>query len=169
MAANKKDRPGAGRNPFPYEPFYCVPTKLYVCGLGRELTGSEFKRYSTFLRPANYHKRKNFRATLPELAQLDGVSPRRAHEVHPRLQERKLILVERHTNPYTYVVLLPSEWRDANGQPYPPSKMTQSCLWDSRPFSLCGGFGCKPPAVIASKAGCSCCKAFGKSLRTRNL
>jgi hypothetical protein len=127
--ANGKNRPGAGRNPFPGEPFYCVPIKLHECGLARELSGSEFKRYSTFLRLANYHKRKNFRVTLPKLAELDGVSPRRAHEVHPRLQERGLILVERNTIPYSYVVLLTSEWRDRNGLSYPPSRILQSYLW----------------------------------------
>jgi hypothetical protein len=129
MVANKKDRPGAGRNPFPDEPFYCVPIKLHECGLARELTGSEFKRYITLLRLANYHKRKHFRVTLTRLRELDGVSPRRAHEVHPKLQKRGLILVERNTNPYTYVVLLPSEWRDGIGQPYAPSKITRSYLW----------------------------------------
>ena len=130
MVANEKNRPGAGRIPFPGEPFYSVPTKLHECGLARELTGSEFKRYSTFLRLANCHRRKDFRVTLPKLAELDGVSPRRAHEVHPRLEGRGLILVERNTNPYTYVVLLPSQWRDGKGQPYPPSKIPQSYLWD---------------------------------------
>jgi hypothetical protein len=129
--ANKRDRPGAGRNPFPGEPFYCVPIKLHECGIARELTGSEFKRYSTLLRLANYHKRTDFRVALAKLEQLDGVSPRRAHGVHPRLQERGLILVERNTNPYTYVVLLPSEWRDRNGQCYPSSKITQFSLWNS--------------------------------------
>jgi hypothetical protein len=127
--AGDKNRPGAGRNPFPHEPFYCVPIKLHECRLARELTGSEFKRYSTFLRLANYHKRTNFQATLPALEKLDGISPRRAHEVHPKLVERGLILVERKTNPYTYVVLLPSEWRDGKGQPFAASRIPRSYLW----------------------------------------
>jgi hypothetical protein len=127
--ANSKERAGAGRIPFPGEIFYSVPVKLHECGLARELTGSEFKRYSTLLRLANYHKGLAFRATLKVLEDLDGVSPRRAHEVHPKLEERGLILVERNTNPYTYVVLLPSEWKEKNGQPYPPSKIPQSYLW----------------------------------------
>jgi len=123
-----KAKPGAGRNPFPDEPFYCVPIKLHDCGLARELTASQFKRYSTFLRLANYYKRNSFRATLPELEKLDGISPRRAHEIHPHLEERGMVLIERNTNPYTYVVLLPSEWRDRNGHPYPPSKTPKSYL-----------------------------------------
>lgn len=126
--AHSKERPGAGRIPFPGEFFYSVPIKLHECGLARELTGYEFKRYSTFLRLANYYKRLNFPATLVRLQELDGVSPRRAHEIHPRLQERGLILVERNTKPYTYVVLLPSEWKEKNGQPYPPSKIARSYL-----------------------------------------
>ena len=117
-----------GRNPFPDEPFYCVPIKLHDCGLARELTPAQFMRYSTLLRLANYHKRTEFRATLRELAALDGICPRRAHEIHPRLQERGMILVERNTTPYTYVVLLPSQWREHNGQRFLPSTIPRSYL-----------------------------------------
>ncbi len=120
-----------GRNIFRGEPFYCVATKLYDCGLASELTSTEFKRYNTLARLANYHKRNEFRATLPELERLDGISTRRAHEVHPRLEEHGMILVERNTNPYTYVVLQTSEWKNGNGQHYPPSKVPKSYLWNS--------------------------------------
>jgi hypothetical protein len=126
MTGIRKSSSGAGRNPFQCEPFFPVPIKLLECGLARLLTNAQFKRYITFLRLANYHKRNHFRATLPELERLDGISPRRAHEVHPRLEEYGMILVERNTNPYTYVVLLPSEWRDENGQHYPSSKIPKS-------------------------------------------
>jgi len=126
MTGIRKSSSGAGRNPFPAEVFYCVPIKLHDCGLARELTGAEFKRYSTLIRLANYHKRIEFRATLAELEKLDGISTRRAHEVHPRLEEHGMIRVERDTNPYTYVVLLPSEWRDNNGRQYPSSKIPKS-------------------------------------------
>lgn len=105
-----------------------MPIKLHDCGLARELTGSEFKRYGTLLRLANYYRRLDFRATLKKLEDLDGLSPRRAHEVHPRLEERGLILVERKTNPYTYVLLQPSEWRDNHGHHYPPSKVPLSYI-----------------------------------------
>jgi hypothetical protein len=121
------EKPGAGRNPFPQEPFVCVPLKLFECGLARKLKPSEFKRYVTLLRCANYHKRLSFRATLGELEKLDGISSRRAHEIHPRLEEHRMLVVERDTNPYTYAVLLPSEWRDGRtGQPYPASKIPRS-------------------------------------------
>jgi hypothetical protein len=40
-----------------------------------------------------------------------------------------MLTVERNTNPHTYVVLLPSEWRDRrNRQPYPASKPPRSYL-----------------------------------------
>jgi hypothetical protein len=120
---------GAGRNPFPDEPFYFVPIKLHDCGLAGDMTGAEFKRYCTFLRLANYHKRNEFRATLNQLKKVDRISARRAHEIHPRLEERGMILVERNTDPYTYVVLHPSEWRDRKTKlPYPASKIPGSYL-----------------------------------------
>lgn len=131
---NEQKRRGLGRNPFPHEPFYCVPIKLHECGMARELTGSQFKRYSTLLRLANYHKKTHFRTTLKELEKLDGVSPRRAHDVHPKLEERGLVLIETKTNPYTYVVLLPSEWRDKQRNAYLPSKIPRSftsTFWSS--------------------------------------
>jgi hypothetical protein len=122
-----KEKPGVGRNPFPAEPFFPVPIKLFDCGLTRDLMPSEFKRYVTLLRCANYHKRLSFRATLRELEKLDGISSRRAHEIHPRLEERRMIVIERNTNPYTYTLLLPSEWRDRKTrQLYPASKLPQS-------------------------------------------
>jgi hypothetical protein len=124
-----KEKPGAGRIPFPSEPFFSIPIKLYECGLARELTSSEFKRYATLSRLANFSKRNEFKRTLEQLEVLDGISARRAHEIHPRLEERRMIIVERNTNPYTYVLLHPSEWRDrTNGQPYPASKLPRSYL-----------------------------------------
>lgn len=128
MTHRRDDSGGAGRNPFPAEPFYCVPIKLHDCGLAKELTNAEFKRYSTLIRLANYHKRIEFRATLRQLERLDGISPRRAHQVHTRLEEHGMIRVERNTNPYTYVIFLPSEWRDGDGRSYPPSKIAKSYL-----------------------------------------
>lgn len=122
----KHPQSGAGRNPFPAEPFCCIPIKLHDCGLARELTPAQFKRYCTFLRLANYHKRTEVRATLEELERLDGVCPRRAHEIHPKLQEHGMIFIERNTSPYTYALLLPSEWRDSKGLPFPASKTPRS-------------------------------------------
>jgi hypothetical protein len=124
--ANQQDKPRSRRNPFAAEPFFFVPTKLFDCGLAAELTGAEFKRYITFLRRANYLERTSFQETLRDLGTLDGISARRAHEVHPKLEERGMILVERTTRPYTYRLLLPSEWRDRNGQAYPASRIPRS-------------------------------------------
>jgi len=127
--SNRKDKPKSKRNPFPDEPFYCVPIKLHDCGLARELTSADFKRYSTLLRLANYYQKNSFQATLEKLEALDGIAPRTAHDVHARLGEHKMLVVERQTNPYTYVVLLPSEWQSRNGVRYPPSKIPQSYAW----------------------------------------
>lgn len=102
----------SGRNPFPGEPFFIVPIKLYDSGLVKNLTGNEHKRYNTFLRLANYKKQRNFKTTLPELEEHDGVSPRRAHEVHARLQERGMLIVDRSTSPYTYQLTFPTEWHE---------------------------------------------------------
>jgi hypothetical protein len=123
---NQAARPPSGRNPFPAEPFFFVPTKLFDCGLAAELTGAQFERYISFLRRANYSERTAFQATLRDLEKLDGIAARRAHEVHPKLEERGMILVERTTRPYTYRLLLPSEWRDRNGQAYPASRIPRS-------------------------------------------
>jgi hypothetical protein len=127
----KEEKKGAGRNPFPSEPFYCVPIKLHDCGLARDLTNADFKRYGTLLRLANYYKKTAFRATLERLEELDGIAPRTAHDVHARLGEHRMVIVERNTNPYTYVVLLPSEWQSRNGVRYPASQIPQSYWWQS--------------------------------------
>lgn len=127
-AANKPNRTASGRNPFPAEPFFPVPIKLYDCGLAADLTASQHKRYLTILRKANYHRSNSFQATLAELEALDGISPRRAHEIHPRLEEHGLILVDRDKSPYEYTALLPSEWRDDRGQQYPASRIPRSYL-----------------------------------------
>ena len=127
----EKQKPKSKRNPFPDEPFYFVPIKLHDSGLARELTSADFKRYSTLLRLANYHQKNSFQATLERLEELDGIAPRTAHDVHARLGEHKMLIVERHTNPYTYVLLLPSEWRSRHGVPYPASKIPRSYWWQS--------------------------------------
>jgi hypothetical protein len=122
-----KEKPGDGRIPFPSEPFFAIPIKLFDCGLARELTSSEFKRYATFSRLANFHQRNDLKVQLEELEVLDGISVRRAHEIHPRLEERGMIVVERNTRPHTYVLLHPSQWRDrTNRQRYPPSRLPRS-------------------------------------------
>jgi len=126
---DQNEKPKSKRNPFPDEPFYVVPIKLLDCGLARDLTSGDFKRYSTFLRLANYYQKTEFQATLRGLERLDGISARAAFDTHARLQEHKMIIVERYTNPYTYALLLPSEWQSRNGVPYPASKIPRSYVW----------------------------------------
>ena len=108
-----------------------VPIKLYDCEFVRDLTGHEFKRYITFLRLANYKKRRCLQATLPELEKYDGISPRRAHEIHPRLEERGMLSVDRGTNPYTYRLSHPSEWHQRGKGILPASTLSWSDLGKS--------------------------------------
>jgi hypothetical protein len=57
--------------------------------------------------------------SLSALEKLDGVSPRRAHEVNAHLEEMRMVDVEREANPYRYRLYLPTEWRK---RPPPESK-----------------------------------------------
>ncbi len=102
------------RNPFPGVYFFTVPLALYESGLAARLTGSEFKRYTTLLRLSNYrYGSQKIQATLKELAELDGVSVRRAWLVNRKLQERGLVKVE-NTKPITYVLVPPAYWPDVD-------------------------------------------------------
>lgn len=130
MSGKKYHNESSRRNPFPDEPFFIVPLKLYDCGLATHLTPAQLTRYITFLRLANYRSRNDVRVTLPELERLDGICVRRAREIHPCLKDFGMILVEKWTRPYTYVVLHPSEWRDRYGIPFPPSRIPRSYLND---------------------------------------
>lgn len=96
---------------FPEEPWFNVTCALLDGGFFRGMSGSMSKRYFTFRFLASIEGRNEFNASLTKLARIDGVSPRRAHEVHAMLEEMRLIIVERDCKPYRYVLLLPSEWR----------------------------------------------------------
>ncbi|TAM82043.1 MAG: hypothetical protein EPN47_10215 [Acidobacteria bacterium] len=99
------------RNPFPEAYFFFVPLKLYETGLAAHLSGSEFKRYVTLLRISNYdYGNREVKVNLKELETLDGVSPRSAFQVHTRLQEYGLLLVDRRTKPFTYTLRDPDMW-----------------------------------------------------------
>ena len=64
------------------------------------------------LRYLAYEARPNeVQVSLRRLDELDGISDRRAHEVHPHLEEMGLMLVARNKNPHNYVQLLPTEWK----------------------------------------------------------
>jgi hypothetical protein len=104
------------RNPFPAHHFFPVPIRLYDDKWAAWMGFSEFKRYLTLLRLANYsYGSTEIRRGLKELEELDGVSTRSAWRVHRRLQEAGLIRI-RKTRPQTFVLVDPLDW------PLPPVK-----------------------------------------------
>lgn len=92
------------------ELFFAVPHRVYTLGLVKAMGMAEFKRYNTLRWLANFMANSQFRVAKATLATLDGVSSRRAFDVNTKLSERGLIRVNTTTKPYTYVVLLPSEF-----------------------------------------------------------
>jgi hypothetical protein len=106
--ANKATR---DRNVFPEEHFFTVPLKLYDSGLAARLSGSQFKRYLTFLRLANYnYSPEKIKVDLKELEDLDGVSARSGFEVHTKLQELGVLTVDKSTRPFGYTLWKPCIW-----------------------------------------------------------
>ncbi len=115
----KKPKP---RNPFPDDYFFHVPLCLLDRGMGRMMSGSEFKRYLTLLRLSNYkYGTRIIQRSWKELEKLDGVSERRAWQVNGKLQERGLITVE-NTKPTSYLLVPPACWPevDETGAYLPP-------------------------------------------------
>ncbi|MGO8732189.1 MAG: hypothetical protein ACLQVM_05290 [Terriglobia bacterium] len=84
--------------------------ELIDSGLARLMGASEFRRYITLVRIANFLGALSFAMSLEELEVIDGVSPRSAHHVNAKLGERKLVEVDRKCNPYRYRLFLPQEW-----------------------------------------------------------
>lgn len=122
MFNRSKDNP---RLIFPEVSWFNVTCALLTGGFARGMSGAMFKRYVTFRYLASIEGRNEFTASLSKLERLDGVSPRRAHEVHAKLGEMRLIIVEQDCKPYRYVLLLPSEWKHAPGsaeEKSPPGK-----------------------------------------------
>lgn len=104
------------RNPFPDAHFFIVPLRLYESGLAARMSGSEFKRYVSLLRLANYsYGSREVQVDLKSLETLDGVSPRRAWFVHLKLEERGLIQVKK-TRPATYELVHPDCWPECTGE-----------------------------------------------------
>lgn len=106
--------PGVRRNPriiFPDNPWFDVSSELYTSGLARAMTPAQFMRYATLRYLANEARKNEVQVSLRRLDELDGISDRRSHEVHPRLVEMGLMLMEREKKPYKYILLLPSEWK----------------------------------------------------------
>jgi hypothetical protein len=98
---------------FPEELWFNVTCALLEGGFLRDMTGAMAKRYIALRYLASIEGRNEFAASLTKLERLDGISPRRAHDVHAMLAEMSLIIVERECKPYRYVLLLPSEWKPA--------------------------------------------------------
>ena len=99
------------RNPFPSGVgFFFVPLAIYETGLVSQLKPSEALRYFTLCRVTNYNYTKPIRMSLEKLRQLDGLSERVSWDIHRRLQEWGLILIEK-TCPFTYrLVVQPEDW-----------------------------------------------------------
>lgn len=109
------------RNPFPGEPFFMVPVALYDSGMSRWMKPSQFIRYITLLRLANYRSNTEVQIGFRDLMEMDGVSLRAARDAHIKLQEYGLILIAR-TNPFTYTVISPLYWSKKFGNIKPRFK-----------------------------------------------
>jgi hypothetical protein len=88
-----------------------VPIALFDTGLAYLMLPSQFKRYITLLRVANYRSEIRVSMPLSSLEEMDGVSSRAARDAHIKLQEFGLIGIQK-TNPFTYTLFPPSNWSD---------------------------------------------------------
>jgi hypothetical protein len=106
--------PGVRRNPriiFPDYPWFDVSSELYTSGLARAMTPAQFMRYVTLRHLANEARKNEVQVSQRRLDELDGISKRRSHEVHPHLVEMGLLVMERKKKPHKYILLMPSEWK----------------------------------------------------------
>lgn len=113
------------RNPFPGESFFMVPIALYESGLSRWMRPSQFIRYVTLLRVANYRSTVQITIDLRSLEELDGVSTRSARDAHTKLQEYGLIRIAK-THPFTYTLQSPEFWERNFGNMKPTFKRGHS-------------------------------------------
>jgi hypothetical protein len=118
-------RPPSRRNPFPGESFFMVPIALYESGFSRWMRPSQFIRYVTLLRVANYYSTIEISMDLRSLERLDGVSTRAARDAHIKLQEYGLIRIAR-KNPFTYTLISPAFWAETFGGVKPIFKRGRS-------------------------------------------
>jgi hypothetical protein len=102
-----------------------VPIALYESGLGRWMRPSQFIRYVTLLRVANYRSSTQISIDMKSLGELDGVSTRAARDAHTKLQEYGLIRVAK-TNPFTYTLVSPAFWEKNFGSIKPTFKRGNS-------------------------------------------
>jgi hypothetical protein len=111
-----KQNPKKSRFPFPGCFFFCLPIPLIEDGIAAQMSGSEFKRYVTFLRVSNYRNgASEIQVSFRELEKMDGVSGRSARLVNTKLTERGLILVKK-TRPLTVILIPPSCWPEPLGE-----------------------------------------------------
>jgi hypothetical protein len=113
------------RNPFPGDPFFMVPIALYDTGLGSRMSHSQFIRYVTLLRIANYRSTRQFQIDLGSLERLDGISKRAGRDAHTKLQEYGLVRIAK-TNPYTYTLISPADWEESFGRIRPRFRRDRS-------------------------------------------
>lgn len=86
---------------------------------------SQFIRYVTLLRVANYRSSTEISINMRSLKELDGVSTRAARDAHIKLQEYGLIRVAK-TNPFTYTLIPPAFWGKNSGNLRPTFKKGRS-------------------------------------------
>lgn len=125
-------KPGDGRIAFPDQLFVAVPMQVFESGLLRQLNGREIKRFLSLLRVANLQSKMvghKFQATLKDLEKIDGVSQRTAYRATRGLEARGVIWFTSDTKPFTYILNLPSEWRDRKGRPLDTSKQCLAPVW----------------------------------------
>jgi hypothetical protein len=125
---------GARRIIFEMWPWFDVSSAVFESGLAREMSGADFKRYVTLRYVANNARSNVVQLSLAELEELDGISPRRAHEVNAHLEEMRMLEVERKANPYRYRMFVPSEWRlrrpgGPRAQPFPAPTSAEDLAW----------------------------------------
>jgi hypothetical protein len=82
---------------------------------------SQFIRYVTLLRVANYSSSTEVSIDRRSLCKLDGISTRAARDAHIRLQEYGLIRIAK-TSPFTYTLVSPAYWENNFGNVKPTFK-----------------------------------------------
>jgi ABC-type hemin transport system ATPase subunit len=130
--ASHKEKPGKGRIAFPDQLFVAVPIEAIESGLVRELNGGEIKRLLALLRVANHQCKEvgqRFQVRDEDLRRLDGASQRTAYRATRGLQARGVIWFTSDTKPFTYILNLPSEWRDRKGRPLAMAKPNLAPAW----------------------------------------
>jgi len=108
------------------------------------MSSSEFKRYCTLLRLANYdYGAAEVEIDQKQLAELDGVSPRTDFNIHTRLEEYGLINIDRKKKPFKYTLVHPNLWLEQEFKRRELQKRGRIQVQTKYPPDLTGGFGTK--------------------------